>query len=253
MIELKEVIKKFKTIDGEKIVFDELNLRIKKGEFVTIVGSNGSGKSTLMKILTGDIEVDKGEIVFNNNNIENLNSFKRKRFISNVYQDPNMGTASNMTVFENLSMADNKGHIYGLSLGLNRMRKSYYIEVLKELELGLEEQLNTKVGLLSGGQRQAVALIMATLKTPKLLLLDEHTSALDPKTCDKILNKTQNLVKKNELTTIMITHNLKTALEFGNRLIMLDNGEVVLDVRGKEKEKLTIECLLRKMGKAIYA
>lgn len=251
MIELKEVAKRFNTIDGEKIVFDKLNLVIEKGEFVTIVGSNGSGKSTFMKMLTGDIEVDEGEILFDNNNIENLNSFKRKRFISNVYQDPNLGTASNMTVFENLSMADNKGHIYGLSLGLNKKRKSYYIEVLKELELGLEEQLNTEVGLLSGGQRQAIALIMATLKTPKLLLLDEHTSALDPKTCQIIIEKTKNIVKKNKLTSIMITHDLKTALEYGNRLIMLDKGKVVLDVRGKEKEKLTIDCLLRKMGTVI--
>ncbi len=248
MIELKQVVKKFNAIDREKIVFDNLNLKIEKGEFVTIVGSNGAGKSTFLKILTGDIEIDEGQILFDNNNIEKLNSFKRKRYISKVYQDPKMGTSSNMTVFENLSMADNKGKTYGLSLGLNKKRKSYYIELLKELELGLEDQLNTEVGLLSGGQRQAISLIMATLKTPTLLLLDEHTSALDPKTSQIIMEKTKNIIEKNKLPTIMITHNLKMALEYGNRLIMLDKGNVVLDVRGKEKEELTIEYLLKRWG-----
>ncbi|MCK4260854.1 MAG: ATP-binding cassette domain-containing protein [Halanaerobiales bacterium] len=248
MIELKEVVKKFNVIDGEKIIFDKLNLVIEKGEFVVIVGSNGAGKSTLLKILTGDIEIDKGEILINNDNIERLSSFKRKRFISNVYQDPAMGTSSNMTVFENLSMADNKGNKYGLSLGLNKKRKGYYIKVLKELELGLEEQLNTEVGFLSGGQRQAISLIMATLKTPELLLLDEHTSALDPKTSQIIMEKTKNIVEKNKLTAVMITHNLKTALDYGNRLVMLDKGKVVLDVKGKDKEKLNIELLLKRWG-----
>ncbi|MCM1992200.1 ABC transporter ATP-binding protein [Oceanirhabdus seepicola] len=248
MIELKKVVKKFNTIDGEKVIFDKLDLKVEEGEFISVVGGNGAGKSTFMNMLTGDLEIEEGEIIFDNNNIEKLNSFKRKRFISKVYQEPSKGTSSNMTVFENLSMADNKGKRFGLSLGLNKKRKSDYIEALKELELGLEEQLNTEVGLLSGGQRQAISLTMATLKTPKLLLLDEHTSALDPKTSKIIMEQTKNIVEKNKLTTIMITHNLKTALEYGNRLIMLDKGKIVLDIKGKEKETLTVECLLKKWG-----
>lgn len=248
MIELKKVAKKFNTIDGEKIIFDKLNLKIHEGDFISMVGGNGAGKSTLMNILTGDIEIEEGKILFGDNNIEKLNSFKRKRFISKVYQEPSKGTSPNMTIFENLSMADNKGNKFGLSLGLNKKRKSYYINALKELELGLEDQLNTPVGLLSGGQRQAISLIMAALKTPKLLLLDEHTSALDPKTSKIIMEKTKNIVEKNKLTTIMITHNLKTALDYGNRLIMLDKGRIVLDVHGEEKEKLSIESLLKKWG-----
>jgi len=223
MINISNLKKTFYSALGEeKTVFNGLNLEINQGDFISVIGSNGAGKTTLLNTIR----------------------HKRGEFISKVYQNPALGTAPSMTIFENLSMADNKGKIFGLSLGLNYSRKEYYMNLLKELDLGLENLLDTEVQYLSGGQRQCLALIMATLNQPKVLLLDEHTAALDPKTSKIIMDKTEEIVKKSEIPTLMITHNLQDAIRYGNRLIMLHNGEIILDIKGKEKEELTQDALM---------
>jgi len=246
MLMIKNIRKEFQSELGTvKTVFTGLNLNIKQGDFVTIIGSNGAGKSTLLDTITGNIIPDAGNVVINGKNITNLPRHKRGNFIAKVYQNPSMGTAPSMTVYENLSMADNKGKVFGLTLGLNKKRKIYYKSLLKELDLGLDKQMDTSVGSLSGGQRQCLALIMATLKKPEVLLLDEHTAALDPKTSKIIMDKTKEIVEKNYITTLMITHNLQDAINYGNRLIMLHEGQVIVDVSGEEKENLTAEKLLQ--------
>ena len=238
--------KSFENELGEvKNVFNGLNLNIEQGDFISIIGSNGAGKSTLLDTITGNIIPDSGKINIDGKDITNMPKHKRGSFISKVYQNPSVGTAPSMTVFENLSMADNKGKTFGFSLGLNKKRKEYYRSLLKELGLGIENQMDTEVKSLSGGQRQCLALIMATLNKPKVLLLDEHTAALDPKTSKIIMNKTREIVEKNRISTLMITHNLQDAINYGNRLIMLHNGEILLDVKGKEKRELTPEKLLK--------
>ena len=225
-------------LGSKKEVFKNLNLQVNKGEFVTVIGSNGAGKSTLLNLVMGSIEPDCGTISLENKDITNIEPYKKNTFISKVYQNPSLGTAPSMTVFENLSMADNKGKSFNFTLGLNKKRKEYYRSLLKELGLGIEEQMDTEVGLLSGGQRQCLALLMVTLNKPKLLLLDEHTAALDPKTSE--------IVRKNNITTLMITHNLQDAITYGDRIIMLHNGHIVLNVAGEEKKHLTPEKLLEK-------
>lgn len=245
MMQLSNINKTFYSVLGEeKKVFCGLNLEVEKGEFVSIIGSNGAGKSTLLDTITGSIFLDSGDIAVNGESITKLEKYKRGEFISKVYQNPSLGTAPSMTVFENLSMADNKGKIFGFSWGLNHAKKEYYRKLLKELDLGLENLMDTEVQYLSGGQRQCLALIMATLNEPKVLLLDEHTAALDPKTSKIIMDKTEEIVTKAEIPTLMITHNLQDAIRYGNRLIMLHNGKIILDLKGKRKEELTPEALM---------
>lgn len=245
MINISNIKKTFYSALGEeKTVFNGLNLEINQGDFISVIGSNGAGKTTLLNTISGNIDLDDGYIEVDGKNINNLAKHKRGEFISKVYQNPALGTAPSMTIFENLSMADNKGKTFGLSLGLNYSRKKYYMNLLKELDLGLENLLDTEVQYLSGGQRQCLALIMATLNQPKVLLLDEHTAALDPKTSKIIMDKTEEIVKKSEISTLMITHNLQDAIRYGNRLIMLHNGEIILDIKGKEKEELTQDALM---------
>lgn len=246
MLNINSIEKSFVTELGTvKKVFRGLNLQVEKGDFIPIIGSNGAGKSTLLDTITGNVVVDSGSIDIDGRDITKLPKYKRGGFISKVYQNPSMGTAPSMTVFENLSMADNKGKRFGFTMGLNKKRKEYYRELLKELDLGIENQMDTEVGSLSGGQRQCLALIMATLNKPEILLLDEHTAALDPKTSKIIMDKTKEIVEKNQISTLMITHNLQDAINYGNRLIMLHNGEVIIDIKGEEKKKLTFEKLLK--------
>ena len=245
MINISNIKKTFYSQLGEeKSVFNGLNLEINQGDFISVIGSNGAGKTTLLNSISGNIELDDGCIELDGQDISTMAKHKRGEYISKVYQNPAMGTAPSMTIFENLSMADNKGKIFGLSLGLNRSRKEYYKALLRELDLGLENHLDTEVQYLSGGQRQCLALIMATLNQPKVLLLDEHTAALDPKTSKIIMDKTEEIVTKSEIPTLMITHNLQDAIRYGNRLIMLHNGEIILDIKGKEKEELTQDTLM---------
>lgn len=244
----------YSALGEEKKVFCGFNLEVEKGEFVSIIGSNGAGKSTLLDSITGNILVDSGDIKVDGEQITHLEKYKRGEFIAKVYQNPALGTAPSMTVFENLSMADNKGKNFGLTWGLNTRKRKHYETLLKELDLGLEHFMDTEVQYLSGGQRQCLALIMATLKEPKVLLLDEHTAALDPKTSKIIMDKTENIVQESEIPTLMITHNLQDAIRYGNRLIMLHNGEIILDLKGAEKESLTPEILLEIFQqKATYA
>lgn len=245
MLKIRGISKKFKTINGEKIIFDGLDLDIKDGDFVTVIGSNGAGKSTLMNLVIGDIEAEDGKILLDSDDITRVDAHIRAKYISKVYQNPTFGTAPSMTIKENMAMAENKGKSFGLRFGLKKGAESRYKEILKTLGLGLENQLDTPVGLLSGGQRQCLSLIMTTMQKPKMLLLDEHTAALDPKTSIMIMEKTKEIVERDSLTTLMITHNLQDAIDYGNRLIMLHNKEIILDIRGEDKKSLTIEKLLK--------
>lgn len=230
MLEIKNISKSFNigTID-EKNLFTDFSLSVKQGEFVAVVGSNGSGKTTILNIISGDIPSDSGEIYLNNENITNLKNYKRAKSIARVFQDPSVGTCPSMTIFENMSVADNKNKKFGLTMGLNKKRKDFYKSRLELLGMGLENRFDTKAGALSGGQRQALALIMATLVTPKLLLLDEHTAALDPKSSDTIMHLTEKIVKEQNLTTLMVTHNLRYAVDYGTRTVMMHDGSVVFD------------------------
>ncbi|MDV4152745.1 ATP-binding cassette domain-containing protein [Clostridium sp. AL.422] len=231
------------TINENKI-FSNFSLQVDEGDFITIIGSNGAGKSTLLNIISGNIECDEGIIELNGKDVSTKEEYKRARMIGRVFQDPSLGVSPNMTILENLSLADNKGKSFGLTLGINKKRVRYYERLLKELDLGLEDKLYNKVNLLSGGQRQALTMLMAVMSKPKLLLLDEHTAALDPKTSQKIMEITKKMVKETNITTIMVTHNLKQAIQTGNRLIMMHRGNVLLDVKGREKAELTTEKLM---------
>lgn len=245
MLSIKNVKKTFYTELGTtKEVFKNLNLEANPGDFITIIGSNGAGKSTLFNIINGKITPDEGIIELNGKDITKLESFERSKWISQVYQDPTLGTAPSMLVLENLSMAMNKGKSFNLSFGLDIKNIDLFERELKNLGLGLENQLYTKVGLLSGGQRQCLSLIMSTLQKPEILLLDEHTAALDPQTSQVILDKTNEVINRYEIITLMITHNMQDAIKYGNRLIMLHGGEIIFDTKGKEKEELTVEKLL---------
>lgn len=246
MLKLDNISKTFnKGTANEKVIFNNFNLNISKGEFVVIIGSNGSGKSTLMNMIAGEITTDRGKIIFNGKDITNNPDYMRARYIGRVFQDPLKGTASKMRVYENLALANKKGASMGLKWCIFKNDINKYKKMLSSSKLGLENAINSKVGLLSGGQHQALTLIMATMKKPKLLLLDEHTSALDPKTAHTILNQTNEIIKKDNITTLMITHNLTDAIKYGTRLIMLSGGKIILDVSGKEKEKLLAEDLFR--------
>ena len=251
MLEIKHVYKTFfpGTIN-EKVALKDLSLTIDDGEFVTVIGGNGAGKSTMLNIVAGSIMVDSGEILIDGQDISKLPEYKRASFLGRVFQDPMMGTAPTMQIDENLAIAARRGQHRGLAWGINKHERQEYRELLKEFELGLEDRLSSKVGLLSGGQRQALTLLMATLKKPKLLLLDEHTAALDPKTANKVLELSEKIINEHQLTTLMITHNMRDAIKYGNRLIMMNDGEIVLDIKGEKKKQLTVEKLLNAFEKA---
>lgn len=250
MIELQKINKYYNpgTVN-EMCLFGDFSLTVKEGEFISVVGSNGSGKTSMLNIICGSITIDSGLIAIGDENITNMPEYKRQRRIGRVYQNPAMGTCPNMTILENMSLADNKGMTFNLGKGTNKKRIDFYRESLKSLNLGLEDKLYVPVGSLSGGQRQAMALLMATMTPIEFLILDEHTAALDPKTADVIMQLTDQVVKEKGLTTIMVTHNLRYAVEYGNRLIMMHQGEVVIDKVGGEKASLAIDDILEKFNK----
>ena len=228
----------------ELCLFDDFSFKVADGEFVSVVGSNGSGKTSMLNIICGSIPVSGGEVLIDGKNINSLREYKRYRMIGRVYQNPAAGTCPDMTILENMSLADNKGKRYGLSFGVNNSRKNYYKEQLSSLGLGLEDKLDAKLGALSGGQRQAVSLLMATLTPIDFLILDEHTAALDPRTAEIIMELTDKIVKEKKLTAIMVTHNLRYAVEYGTRLVMMDKGNIILDRSGKEKQDVKVEDIL---------
>lgn len=245
MLELKNIKKVYNPgLITEMCLFEDFNLTVKDSEFVSIVGSNGSGKTSLLNIVCGSIPVEGGDILIGGERVNPLEEYKRYKKIGRVYQNPALGTCPNLTMLENLSLADNKGKRYGLTGGTNFKRKDYYREQLAALGLGLENKMDVKLGSLSGGQRQAVALVMATLTPIDFLILDEHTAALDPKTAEIIMELTDKVVKEKQLTAIMVTHNLRYAVEYGSRLLMMDKGHIILDKAGAEKEKVTVDDLL---------
>ncbi|NLK73901.1 MAG: ABC transporter ATP-binding protein [Clostridiales bacterium] len=247
MLQINNIYKTFNagTIN-EKTVLKGLDLKLNTGDFVTVIGGNGAGKSTTLNMIAGVYYPDEGSIILDNVNITNMPEYKRAKYLGRVFQDPMMGTAANMEIEENLALAYRRGKIRGLGWGITKKEKELYYEKLKTLNLGLEDRMNTKVGLLSGGQRQALTLLMATLQNPKLLLLDEHTAALDPKTAANVLELTEQIVNANSLTALMVTHNMRNAIQYGNRLIMMYDGRIIYDVSGEEKKKLQVKDLLEK-------
>ncbi|SFP51297.1 putative ABC transport system ATP-binding protein [Oscillibacter sp. PC13] len=250
MLELKNIWKTFNAgTVNEKQALRGLNLTLKDGDFVTVIGGNGAGKSTMLNAVAGVWSVDEGSITIDGTDVTRLPEYKRAKFIGRVFQDPMMGTAPTMQIEENLALAARRGQRRGLGWGITRTERADYMELLRNLDLGLENRLTSKVGLLSGGQRQALTLLMASLKQPKLLLLDEHTAALDPKTAAKVLALSDQIVAENHLTTLMVTHNMKDAIAHGNRLIMMYDGKIVIDVAGEEKKKLTVPDLLALFSK----
>lgn len=250
MLELKNITKIFNAgTVNEKVALDDLSITLEEGDFVTVIGGNGAGKSTMLNAIAGTFPVDDGSINIDGTDITKLPEHKRAKFIGRVFQDPMTGTAADMWIEENMSIAMRRGKSRGVTWAINNADRAYYKEMLKRLDLGLEDRLSTKVGLLSGGQRQAITLLMASMNHPKLLLLDEHTAALDPKTAAKVLDITKEIVEEEKLTTLMITHNMKDAIAFGNRLIMMNAGKIILDVKGEEKQKLTVEKLLSEFAK----
>ncbi len=237
------------TVNAKKAL-DGLNLELREGDFVTVIGGNGAGKSTMLNAIAGVFTPDFGKIEIDGVDVTSMPEYKRAAYLGRVFQDPMKGTAADMEIAENLSIAARRGTKRRLVWGLPRKEREGYKKLLAELDLGLENRLSSKVGLLSGGQRQAVTLLMATIKKPKLLLLDEHTAALDPKTAAKVLEITEKIVKEHNLTTVMITHNMRDAIKYGNRLIMMNEGRIIIDVSGEEKQKLTVEQLLGLFTKA---
>lgn len=251
MLEVREIYKTFNagTIN-EKRAMNGVTLTLNEGDFATVIGGNGAGKSTLLNLVAGVYPVDSGSIAIGGQNVTRLPEHKRARFIGRVFQDPMMGTAATMQIEENLALAARRGQSRSLRPGITRTEREQYRELLKILDLGLEDRLTSKVGLLSGGQRQALTLLMATLQKPKLLLLDEHTAALDPQTAKKVLDLTREMVEEQKLTALMVTHNMRDAIQIGNRLIMMNDGQIIYDVAGEEKQNLTVEDLLEKFAQA---
>ncbi len=247
MLKIENVRKVFnENTVNEKIAIKNLNLKINEGDFVSVIGGNGAGKSTLLNLIAGVFPLSGGEIFLDDENISLYEEYERAKLIGRVFQDPLMGSASDMEIIENLALANKRSKKRRLKFGISTEDRKLFIEKVKQLELGLEDRLNTKVGLLSGGQRQALTLLMATLDKPKLLLLDEHTAALDPKIAKRVLELTDELIKADNITTFMVTHNMRDAIEYGNRLIMMHDGEIILDISGEEKSNLTINDLLMK-------
>ena len=247
MLEIKEIYKTFnKGTVNEKHALNGVNLTLNEGDFCTVIGGNGAGKSTTLNAIAGVWPVDSGAIIIDGKDVSGLSEHKRAPYLGRVFQDPMTGTVADMEIIENLALAARRGKRRGLSWGVKAKEREKYRELLAEFELGLEDRMSSKVGLLSGGQRQAITLLMATLQKPKLLLLDEHTAALDPKTASKVLELSDKIIKENNLTALMVTHNMKDAIVHGNRLIMMNNGKIILDISGEEKKKLTVDDLLKK-------
>lgn len=231
---------------NEKVALRDVTLTLEENDFLTVIGGNGAGKSTLMNAIAGVWRVDSGSIHIDDIDVTAMPEHKRAAFLGRVFQDPRIGTATNMEIQENLALAYRRGKKHGLSWGISKKEKTLFYDMLKMLDLGLEDRMSSKVGLLSGGQRQALTLLMAALQRPKVLLLDEHTAALDPKTAAKVLETTENIIEQQNLTTMMVTHNMRDAIAHGNRIIMMNGGKIILDIRGEDKKKLTIEDLLHK-------
>ncbi len=251
MLEIKNVTKIFNAATiNEKVALNGVSLTLQDGDFVTVIGGNGAGKSTLLNAVAGTYPVDDGNIVIDGVDVTKMPEHKRAKFVGRVFQDPMTGTAADMWIEENLSLAKYRGKRRGLGWSIKSSDRAEFKELLKTLDLGLENRLSTKMGLLSGGQRQTVTLLMATMQKPQLLLLDEHTAALDPKTADKVLTLTKEIVEKDKLTTLMITHNMKDALRLGNRIIMMHEGKIIFEASGEEKSKLTVNDLLEKFSQA---
>ena len=247
MLELSGIHKTFNigTINEKKALVD-VNLKVEEGDFITVIGGNGAGKSTMLNIIAGVFSPEEGRIVIDGADVTRMPEYKRASMVGRLFQDPMVGTAGNMNIEENLALANRRGSRRGLRWNIKKEEREFFKEKLKMLDLNLEDRLTTKVGLLSGGQRQALTLLMATLKKPKVLLLDEHTAALDPKTASKVLSLTDELTGSQNITTIMITHNMKDAIKYGNRLIMMMGGSIIYDVKGEEKANLTVQDLLAK-------
>ena len=251
MLEIKNVRKTFnKNTINEKKALNGINLHLDEGDFVTVIGGNGAGKSTMLNMIAGVYPIDSGKIEIDGVNISREPEYKRARYIGRVFQDPMMGTAAGMEIQENMALAFRRGQRRGLGWGIKANEMDFYHDAVMKLGLGLQTRMTNKVGLLSGGQRQALTLLMATLQKPKLLLLDEHTAALDPKTAKKVLEITQEIVEEQNLTTLMITHNMKDAISIGNRLVMMHEGRIIYDVSGDEKKKLEVDDLLKKFEEA---
>lgn len=250
MLKLEEIHKTFNpgTIN-EKIALDGFNLILNEGEFVTVIGGNGAGKSTTLNAIAGVWPIDSGKIFIGGDDVTKLSEHKRAKYLGRVFQDPMTGTAASMSIEENMAIASRRGERRGLSWGITKQERTAYREMLATLNLGLEDRLTSKVGLLSGGQRQAITLLMASMKKPKLLLLDEHTAALDPKTAAKVLEISDKIIAENHLTAMMVTHNMKDAIAHGNRLIMMHEGKVILNISGEDKKRLTVEDLLHQFEK----
>ncbi len=251
MLDIKNVHKTFnKGTINEKKALTGVELHLNQGDFVTIIGGNGAGKSTTLNMIAGVYPIDQGSIILDGKDISDLPEYKRAYMLGRVFQDPMMGTAAGMEIQENMAMAYRRGKHRGLSWGITKKEKKLFREKLQMLDLGLEERMTSKVGLLSGGQRQALTLLMATLRKPSLLLLDEHTAALDPKTAKKVLDITEKIVARDNLTTMMVTHNMKDAINIGNRLVMMSDGKIIYDVSGEEKKNLKVADLLQKFEEA---
>lgn len=249
MIRLESVTKTFSkgTID-EKVAINGISLHVQKGDFVTVIGSNGAGKTTFLNLISGTFRPEEGDIFIDASKVTHLPEHRRAKYLGRIFQDPLMGTAASMTIEENLAMADLRGKHRGLRWGVTKSLRKHYRHILSVLDLGLETRLKDTVSLLSGGQRQSLTLLMVTLSLPKLLLLDEHTAALDPKTAQRVIGLTKKIVEKNNLTTIMITHNMQQAIKYGNRMIMLHEGKIQFDIQGEEKTALTVEEVVRRFG-----
>ncbi len=251
MLEIRDIRKTFHAgTVNEKIALDGVSLTLETGQFVTVIGGNGAGKSTMLNAVAGTLQVDSGSIVLDGVDITHMPEYRRAKYLGRVFQDPMMGTAGDMWIEENLALAARRGKRRGFKWGIQKEEREFFRQQLATLELGLEDRLTVKTRLLSGGQRQALTLLMAALEKPKLLLLDEHTAALDPRTAAKVLALSDRIVAENHLTTMMVTHNMRDAIAHGDRLIMMDGGRIVLDISGEEKKKLTVQDLLQRFGQA---
>lgn len=250
MLELLDITKRFNagTVD-ETTVFDGFNFKVENGEFVSVIGSNGSGKTTLLNLICGSLSPDDGKILFDGKDITSVSEYKRAKMIGRVFQDPKAGTCPDLTILENMALADNKNKAFDLGKCVNKKRIEYYRTLLEQCNMGLENRLGVQVGTLSGGQRQALALIIANMTDLELLILDEHIAALDPKSSETVMELTDRLVKKHKITTLMVTHNLRFAVEYGSRLVMMHEGAAVMDIKGEEKENARVEDLLEVFDK----